>query len=532
VKRLYWAFGCAGLVSSWACSANPKVKVGGTDVPSGTSAANSDNFIQGDQSAIDAANSRADTPQCLSETVQAEAIGLDMYVMLDTSGSMLDQLPRRTLNAAPTTKWDAVRQSLESFVSAPETAQIGIGLQYFPQVEPGVPFSCTATADCGANGGACTNNVCVQNDTLTQPGPGGVRLRFLRLGDGGPTFCVSNADCPGTGQTCRTMEGECIVPPGVSTAAPNGSFLNVGTDPNTIVTPLCNAQADCAGLPGTICDPLGGCQTQLVACTPTLGCPTGAGQCAAIPYGCSKQTRCDVSYYATPAVPISNAASRTADIVASLANQVPEGLTPTGPALQGALQLAQSWATQHPDRQVVTVLATDGFPTECTPLQVPDIAQLAQTAAGGARPVRTFVVGVFSNADLAGNGQANLDALARAGGTDKAIVVNTAGDVTQDFLRALQQIRDTTVSCEFALHADAALDFDQVNLAVSDATGTITQLLNVGDASACGSDQGWYYQRDSDGSPTQINVCPSTCGSFMAGGIKADLQIGCATRIR
>jgi hypothetical protein len=142
------------------------------------------------------------------------------------------------------------------------------------------------------------------------------------------------------------------------------------------------------------------------------------------------------------------------------------------------------------------------------------------------------VIGVFGTTDLGGNGQANLNQIARAGGTDQAIIVNTAGDVTQDFLNALKQIRDTTVSCDFELNAATALDYDHVNLAVSDAQGKSNELLNVGDASSCGSDQGWYYLRDSDGNPTQISVCPSTCDTFKAGGVQANLQIGCATRIR
>jgi len=38
--------------------------------------------------------------------------------------------------------------------------------------------------------------------------------------------------------------------------------------------------------------------------------------------------------------------------------------------------------------------------------------------------------------------------------------------------------------------------------------------------------------RDAAGIPSQISVCPSTCATFMGEGVRADLQIGCATRIR
>jgi len=50
-------------------------------------------------------------PQCLGETRQAEAIALDMFVMLDISASMLDVLPQLNF-LAPRTKWDAVREAL------------------------------------------------------------------------------------------------------------------------------------------------------------------------------------------------------------------------------------------------------------------------------------------------------------------------------------------------------------------------------------------------------------------------------------
>jgi hypothetical protein len=67
---------------------------------------------------------------------------------------------------------------------------------------------------------------------------------------------------------------------------------------------------------------------------------------------------------------------------------------------------------------------------------------------------------------------------------------------------------------------------------VSDASGNTTPLFNVGDVSACGTDPGWYYLLNAAGAPTQIKVCPSTCAGFMTEGVRAELEIGCATRIR
>lgn len=462
----------------------------------------------------------AQRPQCLGETRQAEAIGLDIYVMLDISGSMLEALPPASLfQTTTTTKWDAVRRSFQSFVQAPETADIGVGMQYFPQLKADVPFACTSNQECGV-GGPCSSSQCVANFIFDDPADATPAVQFIGAPSDG--VCGSDADCTGQGESCRSMLGACVIP---------------GQDvPPLPLLPLCNAGADCAGIPGTQCEEIRACellfQDQIVPCTASIACPAGFGACVPFPYACLSQTSCEVGGYATPAVPISSAATRSPALVASLQSQVPSGRTPTGPALAGALQHARLWAEQNPGRQVVTVLATDGLPTDCTPLEIPEIAQLASRANSGDYPVRTFVIGVFSAADLGDDGQQRLDTIARAGGTDRAFVINTGGNVADEFLNALNQIRDTTVSCEFQLDAGAELDFDRVNLRVSEASGAVTDLLNVGDASACGGDQGWYYVRNATGIPTQITVCPSTCAGFMADGIRAELEIGCATRIR
>lgn len=458
-------------------------------------------------------------PQCLGETRQAEAIALDIFVMLDISGSMLEALPQVSLFETPPTKWDAVRESLEAFVQAPETAEIGIGLQYFPQSRPDVPSFCTSNAECGA-GGPCTSSLCVAQYVADDPADPAPPVRFLGAASEVP--CSSDDDCAFDEESCQPMLGVCI-------------------DPDTGVPPLpllarCNVQNECAGLPGTVCELIGACevpvQNQREPCTATIACPAGAGACVDFPHRCENQTSCEIGEYATPAVPISTSPARGLDIVTSLRAQAPEGLTPTGPALTGALDHARLWAEQNPGRQVVTVLATDGLPTECAPVDIPEIAQIASQANTGARPVRTFVIGVFSAADLGADGQERLDDLARSGGTERAFVINAGANAGNEFLDALNLIRDTAVSCEFELDASAELDFERVNLRVGDASGNTTALFNVGDASACGNDPGWYYLRNAAGAPTQIKVCPSTCAGFMTDGVQAELEIGCATRIR
>lgn len=490
-----------------------------------------DGFLVGESGLPGEGSDGPEAPACQGETREAEPVPLDIFVMLDISGSMLQTLPS-TEGGEPITKWDAVRGSLAAFVEAPETASIGVGLQYFPQSNDGVPPSCASNAECGP-GGPCTNSICVETAQLASTEEGEPPFDFVRMAGVTPRFCAADGDC-GANESCRALVGECVFPPDTIPQNPDGAFLNVSDDPaSSLVSPLCGDGGDCGGLPLTACEEVGVCTLELLKCSASIACPPEAGECIPFPYSCVNETSCDVGRYAAPAVPIGSGPTRAADVVASLDRQIPLGETPTGPALAGALEHARAWAEQHPGRQVVAVLATDGFPTACSPLETLEIAAIAGNASGAMPGVRTFVVGVFGDEDLGSDGQQRLDSIARAGGTTRAIVVNTAGDVTQDFLAALTLVRNTAVTCEFALDNPGELNFEQVNLDVAYADGTARALFNVGDVSACGGDeQGWYYVRDGGGNPYQINVCPGTCATFGAEGVQATLQIGCATRIR
>jgi hypothetical protein len=508
VSLLGWA-GCSG-------SSEPDAKVEVAE-----NAPEEGDFLSGNNP-TSAAGGTADQPACLGETREAEVIGLDIFLMVDISESMLEPLPGATLSSGAQTKWDAVKQSLEAFVQDPESAGIGVGLQYFPQLRPDVPFACLNNEDCGVGGPCDSSQWCVTGYRANTPqGP----IAFVGPANpdcvGQECLCASDADC-GANAACEGVLGFC-------------TFAGQGlpTDPPA----FCNGDAGCEGIPGAACELLGFCDgsdpTAPTSCVESLGCPPGLGACTVfLQPRCLNQTACEASVYANPALPISSAASRASEIVASLEAVEPNGRTPTGPALRGALDQAREWALQHPERQVVTVFATDGLPTECTPLGIPEIAQFAADASSGMNPVRTFVIGVFTTTDLLNGARDGLNTLARAGGSERAFVISTGGNVGDAFLAALNEIRDTAANCEFLLDADSALDFDKVNLEVGDRVGT-TALANVGDAAACGADeQGWFYVRDSVGTPTQIKVCPSTCRRLTAGGVTANLQIGCATRIR
>jgi hypothetical protein len=409
-----------------------------------------------------------DGSACGTVVQKAEFIELDMYLLIDKSSSMLEQ------TSAGGTKWTAIERALEAFLNDPGSAGFGVGLQYFPQLKPGVPSVCTTDAQCGASGGPCFLRTCANRDTLT--------------------VCTGDSDCD---------LGEPCVPFGICEFYPQG------------------------GSP-TYCVPLGS------------NCALGFGRCLDITdRWCVNGVDCRAEVYAQPDVAIAPLPGSAAPLVTSLRAATPEGRTPTGPALQGAINQAKAWAGTHQGKKVVAVLATDGLPTECTPLEIADVSRIAATGLAGTPSIPTYVIGVFSPQDT--ESPQNLQAIARAGGTTKAFIVDTSQDVQRQFLAALDAIRGSSrLSCELKLPEESTrgdFDYEKVNLQLAPGMGAATQLVNVGSLARCGTapGAGWYYDADpkSGQEPTKILVCPDVCQVFSTSAkATVNLQIGCETIVR
>jgi hypothetical protein len=248
---------------------------------------------------------------------------------------------------------------------------------------------------------------------------------------------------------------------------------------------------------------------------------------------CTNATYCTSETYEAPAVEIGRLSSQRDTIVDALNTRVLEGLTPTGPALRGAVDQAADYARQHPEQSVVAVLATDGLPTECDPVEIRGVSSVAAEALRERPSIRTFVIGVFLPDDT--ESMDNQRRIALAGGSNDAFFVDTSGDVSAQFLRALREVRNATLACEFNVpQTGTALDFFHVNLEFSDGDDR-EQLFYVQDEAACDTiTNGWHYNVDpNDGAPTSIQVCPSVCQRFQrASQGDVRVQVGCATIIR
>jgi hypothetical protein len=269
------------------------------------------------------------------------------------------------------------------------------------------------------------------------------------------------------------------------------------------------------------------CASQTGAsCTNEGGsCPSGGlcdgGQC----WTSGGLGTCDAADYANLEVPVAPVSQSAAAITSSMATQTPDGLTPTGPALDGAIQAAQTWAAAHPDHITAVVLATDGVPTECTPQDIPSISSMASTAAAANPQVLTFVIGI---GDLVA-----LHDIAIAGGTNHAYIVQPGVNTTQQLTDALNAIRGELLSCEFDVPVPdmGTIDYNKVNIEFTPAGGAaqlIGQVPGVGSCDASGG--GWYY--DNPTAPTKIIMCPASCDALKAGNATIDIVLGCETVIK
>ena len=83
---------------------------------------------------------------CAENSIVAEKFPLDMYIMLDQSGSMSDAVQNGS-------KWSAVTSAITSFINQPAATGIGVGIQYFP-ADTGnqCPVFCYLDSDCGPCG--------------------------------------------------------------------------------------------------------------------------------------------------------------------------------------------------------------------------------------------------------------------------------------------------------------------------------------------------------------------------------------------
>lgn len=398
---------------------------------------------------------------CGGEVQPAELIPLDLYIMLDASGSMSREV------SGTWTKWDAVGQALGEFVADASMDGLNLGLQFFPFLRPGVPETCAFAEQCQGFG------PCVQP-----------RICDNHYFSGNVVTCTSADDCV-SGQSA----GSCLV------------------------------QGTCLGDSSLVCLP-----------EFESACKNNLGDCLVVSAYCEGRQSCDILDYASPAVPMGPRKDVADAIGAAFDARSPEGATPTGPALQGAISYVQSHLQQHPDHRGAVLLVTDGLPTDCVPVDVGDIAALAGAAVPS---VLTYVIGVFED-EQAQLAQQNLDTIAVAGQTDSALIIKTSQDVAKELAASLAAIREHSLACEYSIPEPTEGEFqpDLVNVEVGLGEGTSETLGYVADAEDCAAAGGWHYDVDpaSGGVPSEIRLCPQSCDAIQGNAqASVSIRLGCPT---
>ncbi|MCA9677114.1 MAG: hypothetical protein H6709_21145 [Kofleriaceae bacterium] len=289
--------------------------------------------------------------------------------------------------------------------------------------------------------------------------------------------------------------------------APGATGVGLGLQyfgvPQTACTAAsCVTDADCGG---AACGP---CFQSLC-----LGAVDNADSCAA-------------ADYATPEVEIAALPAAAPAIIQSTQLHGPSTATPTGPALQGAVDHAAAWSAAHPDQSVAVVLATDGLPTECG-AAVSDLATIAAAGVDASPPVRTYVIAI-------GPGLASLDTVAAAGGTGAAAAIDPTADPGAEMVAALRAIRDDAAACTYRIPTPTtgSPDLQAVNVVVTPSGGAATTVPYVAGAAACpaGGDA-WSY--DDPAAPRRIVLCDATCGTVRGdAGATVTIALGCATESR
>lgn len=233
---------------------------------------------------------------------------------------------------------------------------------------------------------------------------------------------------------------------------------------------------------------------------------------------------CTNSAYSTPSVEIAALPGAGTAIKNSIAQHSPSTGTPTIAALGGAIDHAKSWATAHPMDITAVVFATDGEPSECD-TSLTHIDKVASDAYAGTPKIATFVIGV-------GSSLSNLNGIAAAGGTTSAYLVDTGANATQQFLDAMNAIRNSA-ACTYQIPVPtdgSQVDYTTVNVVVTPPNGAANTIPQVTDKTACpATGDGWYY--DNPATPTTINLCATSCGSVQTTGTNVNITLGCDTVI-
>jgi hypothetical protein len=393
------------------------------------------------------------TPECVVFDSAAALAPLDVFFMLDSSGSMDFEAQGNV------SKWDLIIGAFDAFANDMDSAGLGVALSFFPIIDT------TYNPSCLVNGGGtlnCEPNECDQ-------------YHFCA-----PSFgaaCSTDQDCVDEGfpnDTCEPL-GFCNGVQGLGFCAPT-------------TTPCSN--------PNLSCEPAGSCWSYYT-------CPSGPYEqpvfgVGKLPGAASGLVNTIVGKDPDGGTPTLPALQGAIDGALSFADANPSHNVIVVLATDGTPTVCDP------------VLLGNEDPTA----GIPAVANVA--AAGLAQEVPTFVIGVFGPEDVA-EAQMNLDAIAQAGAGQPAYIISTGNNnqAAQALVAALNDIRENAKSCEFELiEGEDPIDYSSVWVRIQEGDMEEVWVKRVNGPGDCDPvNGGFYYDQPISGGqkPSRIILCEASC---------------------
>ncbi|MCC6214693.1 MAG: VWA domain-containing protein [Polyangiaceae bacterium] len=177
---------------------------------------------------------------CATGSAQAELVPLDMYVVVDRSGSMNDPQPLPpppdgdcNVGQNVNSRWCFAVNALAGFFNAPSSAGMGVALQFYPA---NCTITCgwvNCTSDCCANG-ACCQGTSVATPAVGYgllPGNAAALIAGLNAADpmGGTTPTEAALRGLATWTAANRVAGRTMIGILITDGLPNGCSTNTAT---------------------------------------------------------------------------------------------------------------------------------------------------------------------------------------------------------------------------------------------------------------------------------------------------------------
>ncbi|MBI5533115.1 MAG: hypothetical protein HY898_10385 [Deltaproteobacteria bacterium] len=384
---------------------------------------------------------------------------LDLFIMLDSSGSMASQ------TAEGIDKAHSVRNALSQFFSDPESWGIGVAIAFFPINRPEVPDYCALDSDCHESG-ACHEL---------------------------PKLCV-----PSWEKSCQA-DGDCA-----GTSSPEDVCMQMGGCENDALT-LCLPQED----PSWYCTSGAKCR-KLGVCRNRSRCDSAAYEKPVVEVSELPGARPKLLLAVDTHAPSGNTPSLPA---LSGALDAALGWQQNHAARKSVVVLATDGFPTACDPDI-------NSDVEDPAQGIDKLVQVAEQGVG--RGVQSFVVGVFAPKEESA-ARTNLSRIAKAGGTSEAFIITTDELVSVRLRETLNAIRTDAGACEFAIpwpeYGAPASSLISVRIPASG--GAAEQTLTRRDSiEACDPVLGGFYfdvMPDNESRPKRVVLCPSTCKKFAPG---------------